>query len=703
MSATRFENPIARDGDFADPFVLRFNGRYYLYCTNPDLRCWSSDDLVSWTLEGPTIAPDLFPGLVPFAPEVVYSNGFFYLYTSPSGTGHVVLRSEHPTGPFVSVSGNVAHEIDGNVLIDDDGRWYFYWAGDEGIWACEMPSPTTFGEPVLTGATMHGWTEGPFVTKVDDRYHMTLTGNHYLAPGYRINAAVSDQPLHGFVDDPLNPILLNVHDPGIGLGHSSSVIGPDLVSTYLAYHNLNPDETRDLNIARQVRNGDSIQVLGPTVSAAAPRPPDAVSDWRVEGALGAWMVRSGALAVDGDWARADGPVEAVWQPVLGEPSTSEVTIAGTAGGPYGLLLADTRIEFDPSAGTVSFDGVTAGLPEGFVHTAPHTLRLVIDGGALVLSVDGRRQLTASVPEGEPRLGVFAAAGGLAVGSCATTASTEARADRRSHKPVPGRFWAALGDTDAPAIDAGGYDVLQLRPDAVARYSLDVASAGDYVVTLTGDFAAGDAIAVGDQTVTASAPTRVLAATLRLGPGETPLALRGSSGDPRVALVTVEPVELAPAAFAVTEPVNLEGYGKRILADGVWTDFTLEATVTVRPEAPDGHGDLIFRATQLSEGGSTGADTVLGTDFLLGYSAQVGAGGLVLARHDYDTKVLANAPLEFEPAGPVRVTVRMTGGAIDVSVEGEHLLHVVDPLPHLRGGLGIRVARAALEVERFEAS
>ena len=70
-----YRNPIARAGDFADPFVLRHDGRYYLYCTNPDVRCWSSSDLVDWQLEGPTIEPDAFPGLVPFAPEVVYADG----------------------------------------------------------------------------------------------------------------------------------------------------------------------------------------------------------------------------------------------------------------------------------------------------------------------------------------------------------------------------------------------------------------------------------------------------------------------------------------------------------------------------------------------------------------------------------------------------------------------------------------------------
>ena len=34
MLQAYYQNPIAKNGDFADPFALRWNGRYYLYCTD---------------------------------------------------------------------------------------------------------------------------------------------------------------------------------------------------------------------------------------------------------------------------------------------------------------------------------------------------------------------------------------------------------------------------------------------------------------------------------------------------------------------------------------------------------------------------------------------------------------------------------------------------------------------------------------------
>lgn len=713
----RYTNPIATAGDFADPFVLRFNGRYYLYCTNEDLRCWSSADLVVWDPHGPTISPDLMPGLVPFAPEVVYANGLFYLYTSPSGTGHVVLRSDSPTGPFEAVSDNVAHDIDGNVLIDDDGRWYFYWAGDEGIWACEMTSPTTFGEPVLTGATMHGWTEGPFVTKVDGRYHMTLTGNHYLAPGYRINAAVSDHPLRGYVDDPLNPLLLNVEGAGIGLGHSSSVVGPDLVSTYMAYHNLNPDESRDLNLARQVRNGDSIQVLGPVDSAPTPRAPDARCDWRQPDAIEQWDVRVGGFAVDGDWAETVTSTEALWRhPALLDAFTAEITLAGTTLARYGILIesAETvRLVVDPELNTIALGDARERLPADFAHGAAHTYTLVRTSSTLTVFVDGRQQLEGVVEAGPVRIGVASDAAGARVGYAAATASDRAAADRAAVKPVPGRFWAAMREGDAtlaPTRVAGvDFNILDLSTPEDARFVLDVPVAGAYRIHLTGEFSAGDAVEVSlaekghSRALTATGATRMLATDVLLPSGSVPLRMRGIAGRPRIALVTLLVATAAPPAYELSEAVHLEGFGKLIIDDRKWEDFELEASLRWRPRAVEAHADVLFRTAQPSEGGSTADDTELGMDFFLGYSVQLSASGVTLARHDYDTKVLAEHRRDLDPTAPVKVLIRMSGGAIVVALDGVELLHYDDPLPHLSGGFGGRVAAATLSFDRVGAA
>ena len=433
-----YRNPIARAGDFADPFVLRHDGRYYLYCTNPDVRCWSSADLVDWRLEGPTVAEDVFPGLVPFAPEVVSADGAFFMYTSPSGHGHFVLRADAPTGPFLPVSGNVGHAIDGNVLIDDDGRWYFYWAGDEGIWGCEMASPTEYGEAVFTGIHMTGWTEGPFVSKRDGKYWMTLTGNHYLSTGYRIDAAWSDHPLAGYRADPLNPVLVSTTGPVVGLGHSSSVTGPDLVSTYLVYHNLNADASRDLDIDRQVWGAGSLQVLGPTASAPRPAAPDEVSEWDARSTQN-WTTAGDTLQLaDSAGVLSGEGATATWGVVLGDTFTAELNLTGAG---HGVVLDDRRIL----------------LPGDRAADALHCWVIVSDGTTTRVTIDGREHvdLAGVAPT---RLGVLAGPTPLRIGHVALTRTTASSADRAAPRPVPGRFWASGGDWALHVQESGRYRV-----------------------------------------------------------------------------------------------------------------------------------------------------------------------------------------------------------------------------------------------------
>jgi len=632
-----YRNPVKRHGDFADPFVLRHDGRYYLYCTNPDVRCWSSDDLVEWRLEGATIAEDELPGLVPFAPEVVYADGVFWMYTSPSGHGHYVLRAETPTGPFRKATGNVGHAIDGNVFIDDDGRWYFYWAGDEGIWGCEMPSPTEFGEPVLTGINMNGWTEGPFVSKRDGVYFMTLTGNHYLSTGYRIDAASSDHPLHGWAADPWNPILVDTEGSRVGLGHSSSVRGPDLVSTYLVYHDIKPDASRDLDIDRQVWNGRSIQVLGPTDSAPAPAHPDIASRGECRLPVGARF-------------------------------TAEVNLAATAStASYGLSVSAPGVDalslrVDRSASVVLAEhGGTilgsAALPPGFIHEALHCWRVEADGGRLRLFLDGRRQFTLPVEVAQGSL-LEVTGDDVRVGHCAASATTPDAADRDAVVPVPGVFGAVM-----PA-------------DAPLSRRIHVQHPGEYTVYLSTD--AG-----------------VVSTRVTLDGGSRTLTIAGGTGRSEPARITV-----APAAS--TEPVRLaeasaSGWGKQILDPADRDDTTITATVAFTPTAAGGHADLLVRASQLSEGGE-GADTRLGTHFLRGYSVQLHADRVVLARHAYDERVLAEHATPIESGRPHALRVRASGARIVVELDGATVIDAVDPLPHHVGRVGIRTADAELHLE-----
>lgn len=289
-----YYNPINLENEWfdygiGDPFILRFNGVYYLYCSTKDkevgIKSWQSIDLINWTYIGLVTEDNLSE--TAYAPEVVYWNGYFYMYTSPSGSGHYVLRSSSPKGPFEVITDNMEMSIDGSVFIDDDGKWYFTHAGHEGIVGREMPTPYTFNEAIDTKAYLGHWTEGSMIIKRDGMYYLTFTGNHVFSSGYRVHYSVSNSPLSGYKEPKNNPLLINVKEDYRGLGHSATVLGPDLDSHYITYHNLigaskAGPPVRKLNINRLLFNHIVMEVNGKeNINLKTPKLPD-FYNWRVD-------------------------------------------------------------------------------------------------------------------------------------------------------------------------------------------------------------------------------------------------------------------------------------------------------------------------------------------------------------------------------------------------------------------------------------
>ena len=154
-----------------------------------------------------------------YAPEVVYWNGSFYMYTSPAGKGHYVLQSDKPTGQFVKKTDNLGFTIDGSVFIDDDEKWYFTHAKFDGIMASRMSDPYTIEADKQLNTSLGHWTEGSMIIKRNGRYFMTYTGNHVFSKGYRVNYGVNhDSPLGTYTIPENNPILISTANDFNGLG-----------------------------------------------------------------------------------------------------------------------------------------------------------------------------------------------------------------------------------------------------------------------------------------------------------------------------------------------------------------------------------------------------------------------------------------------------------------------------------------------------
>ncbi|GJM78270.1 hypothetical protein HMSSN139_07660 [Paenibacillus sp. HMSSN-139] len=294
--------------------------------------------------------------------------------------------------------------IDGSVFIDDDGKWYFTHAGDQGIVIHPMTDPYTIDVGSTTNAYLGGWTEGSTIIKRNGTYYMTYTGNHVFSKGYRINYAVAhDDPTSAYQVPDNNPLIIHTSGSFVGLGHSSSFVGPDLDSYYMVYHNLvghsaEGPPVRQMDIDRIVFNGDRMEVLGPT-NTAQPVPkqadfqsrldqPEAKANWDVEtlpNGESRWLSK----VETNDGFTAEYNLSLV-QPVDDEQAYVEAIFSYTDSENYW----STRLT--PASGELSVVQVNEGqveqrgtlrLPEDFDFTKLHTVRVENDGSAVRVYFD----------------------------------------------------------------------------------------------------------------------------------------------------------------------------------------------------------------------------------------------------------------------------------------------------------------------------
>lgn len=671
-----YRNPIKKQEDIADPFVLRYNGRYYLYCTRPGVPCWSSENLIDWEPKGFCLPEEEFPGLVPFAPEVVYWNGMFYMYTSPHGFGHYVLASESPVGPFHKITGNIGHSIDISVFIDDDGAWYAYWADDRGIVGCKMNSPTEFGEEVLVGAFIHGWTEGPFVIKKDGRYHLTYTGNHYLSKGYRINAAVSEQPLGPYQDHDNNPVIVCTEGEVTGLGHSSTVLGPDLHTHYIVYHNLNPDHTRDMNMDPVVFRRERAYILGPTT---APRPAPTEAEWRDsfdceagkdwQLCHGNWKAEEGVRVSAGDFC-------AVNRETLPKNGVAEFHMAALSGTMrYGLVFPadasdnifegeELRLEMDTGTNWISLRRGSRILAEapllgGHSREALHAIRLEY-GSSLIVYIDGLRRLETECDLGGRHFGYYGD-GKIRMGS---TAFQSSEGIELSY-PVP--------------CTAPGREII----------TFDVERQETYEFQAIGCKNTSGAFVVDGREVTAEAVDHengVLTFLRSLGVGKHTMDAKS---------IAVDYVVINRYYGSETERLSVDNLGPydKYLGTGKQTDGQLHVHLEVADCTSGWQAGVLMRASQPADGGE-GHDKKLGTNFFIGYRVCVTEKKIQLWKHRYDERLLAEVCYAYEDK--TEFQVKMEKNHIAVIADGDTLFTFWDPEPVMCGYLGFHARNCVIK-------
>lgn len=269
---------------FADPFVLRFDKKYFAYGTAPadasgnHFPILTSPDLVNWQY-----IRHALPAATPFAhwaPEVARGNdGRFYLFYSASNLtsddGHRlrVAVAESPQGPFADsgklLVADVGFSIDAHPFRDpQSGKWFLYFAMDftddvphgTGLAVVELRddllAPRGKVQPLLRascswqvyernrhykGQVWESWhcIEGPFVIYREGRYFLLYSGGAWHTGDYGVGWAIASSPLGPFVEQNSSggPPVLRADPPRvIGPGHASVTSGPDDATDFLVYH-----------------------------------------------------------------------------------------------------------------------------------------------------------------------------------------------------------------------------------------------------------------------------------------------------------------------------------------------------------------------------------------------------------------------------------------------------------------------------------
>ncbi len=752
-----FKNPLLtcrmekawRNYGFGDPFVMRWNGKYYLYPSTKDgergIQVWTSDDLVNWEYGGLCAKDRVVTGA--YAPEVTYYNGYFYMVTSPAGQGHYTLRSTSPLGPFEVVTGNWGHSIDGHIFIDNNGKWYFYSANGAGIKVYPMSSPTEVSDAGTdTGAYMEGWTEGPMVIYYDGVYYMTYTGNHVWSKGYRIEYATSTRNPLTFKEGGNSPLLVSTEDNCYGIGHNSLVMGPNLDSFYIVYHTTDGKvPQRDTRIDRLVLNGTYMEVLGPTTdNQQKPEMPDVYSYFTTGSDISAWDILSGALSDTGLVLSAGG--RALSNDSFGKRYTIEANLLSISGSNAGIIFG---YKDDNNYGKVVFDtekqqlvvtfvingtaneqrkDLVKSFKEDYNFNALQMLTVRRDGDSYEFLVNNRPLIKATESGlGNGRSGVVAE-GGATIGFTGIVGDAYQSSLRKYYKPISGSL-EAITCFETKYEDNARFNTshasLVTSADKYYNYTVNVSAAGKYDLTFKYKSEEEVTLEIYQngkllKTVTLPSTAGKEAAYIEHDVGlEAGLGmisfhyLTGSATVTKYDFVLSAEVTPINNDFGKNKGTPVysddkwtvsggklvlggELYGKILYGNKGWCNYTVSADIT--PSDGNINLGIVFRATNPSTGNS--GNLKMGNDYYEGYSVMLVNDGLVLGKVNYKWNDVKRYKVRINNNQTYNLKIQVEDATIKVWLDGELVIEYTDANPYTHGLVGFRGYESAGAFDNF---
>lgn len=726
--AEDYVNPMTVEGQYppitgatddygiGDPFVMRWNGMYYMYPSTCEdrVRVYTSRDLINWTYEGYcTKGRDVY---FAYAPEVVYWRGSFYMITSPQGAGHYILKSDSPLGPFELITGNFGYSIDGSFFKHDDGQLMMLFP-DNWVIKSAMLDETTMLPSRLsstTGTTLKHWTEGPGMFRRGDWYYLTFTGNHVCSTGYQVAyASRKGSPQGDFAQREDSTLLINsvFGDDFKGLGHSSNVVGPDLDSMYIAYHSLVSlgGPARLYNLDRLFTNNGLLYTSGPSNSPMpVPEMPDVWGD--AGGEL------HGFIAEEDGWF-AEIPETATftqeWNFTL-NGGKAQVIIGQTGGKNMSVKVDQTTIALAEGGKQVTFEY----LPEIGPADCLHTLRVEVTPEIAYFYIDDMRVLTMKEPDiTASRIGAIAS-DDVTYGFMACTAEALGSSDNTALKLLPGGFSTrhALNAAELTLEDFGTQNEMAALLGK-ADYNVRIAEDGQYCfdllvrkadkgktvsIALDGNVLwtgtvpeftgrgktftfTTDAVTLpaGDHTLTITADDVLInrISAFAWAPLE-PMTFDFSKKAQREYFITYGPFTLKPSEGILRIGWNKKGFA--LFGEEGYTDYTLDVTFEM-PKKGNGSCGILLRATDVSYYDAQVDDSYFG------YGVVVSEKGVTLKRSRYGqvgTSTFEAVPA-WETAETAALHIEVRGSRVEIYLPGEEkpLISFEDAKPMTHGMWG----------------
>lgn len=281
LKTPKFANNPVLPGQYADPDIDYFDGKYWLYPTTDgysgwsgtQFHAWSSKNLIDWTDEGVILdVADKNPGVnekgvqIAFskwssgnawAPTIEKKGDKYYFYycghdTATNAKAIGVAWADNPAGPFtakdtpiISIDDckkvekiDMGQAIDPSIFKDTDGKYYMTFGNGNPAIVELNDDMISFKSGTMKNLKgLDDFRESVVITKRDNdnKYHFTWSCDDANSPNYHVNYGTSES-ISGPVEYKYTLLQKDEEGDMLGTAHQSVVYNPDTEKYYLSYH-----------------------------------------------------------------------------------------------------------------------------------------------------------------------------------------------------------------------------------------------------------------------------------------------------------------------------------------------------------------------------------------------------------------------------------------------------------------------------------